>query len=837
MTPGEEAIDQATHPNEPAPVDATAPLPDSENGRLGLFRAVGLAAAPLLVLVAFVIVTARRTWSDASQLGEADDAALVTSSPGAASLSVPGRVVVVILDSLREQNGRDATLMPSLATLNQEATSGPLRSCAANFTLPCLLTSFEGRASPFVTALSNFSGSATGAPNWFLALHEAGRAVGIIGDHTLHELYPGLAGLAINYEQVTIPVEQRDRFTYDTVLAWLGSGQKLDVVVAHVTGTDSVSHTHRPGSEPYVSVYRAADAFLSDLRARLDFARDTLVVFGDHGHGHEGHHDRQAWYVAAGPGLMGGGEKALDQTSLLYVLARASGVAIHPSYEGDYVWPLFPPGPGEDAWRTVQAGRLGLQSATRDALDAERAAAAAVRAYGPWRDFWAFLPWWLHLAGLLGTALSAVRGAATRRFLRRYQLLWTVAAVAWPTLPVAWLALPVQALLARPRPPFEPGPLSLLGLSGLAFVVGLVLPQLVEFFHTRTNAASVVIFWFSLTIVGFGAIGAVLRPRGVSVRAAAITTALALTVYLTGPGVYYYGTAQGVSHVAFPALALLLASVASVRRQPWAWLAFLTSFLFLSMSAGGWEFTYRLHDWLREAVPGRWAYLIVASALAAQLALASRERRRVTAVLVALTAIGCVALLEWLALEGVRVAGIAVLGLALSGFLRLEATRPGGATSGPFLPGAALAVTLYVAFWSITDGFYLKNLDIDFGLTLLAGRFEREADLALAVAGLVVLKYFLVFLPFATALVSRHGWARIVHVAGAAAVLFFVKVFCQAAQFSAVKFVEEEKSSELILQEAVGATWIVFCVIVVLFVATAFRAGHQWLRGRDRVPD
>ena len=29
----------------------------------------------------------------------------------------------------------------------------------------------------------------------------------------------------------------------------------------------------------------------------------------DHGHGHEGHHDRDAWYVAAGPGLMGGGEK------------------------------------------------------------------------------------------------------------------------------------------------------------------------------------------------------------------------------------------------------------------------------------------------------------------------------------------------------------------------------------------------------------------------------------------------------------------------------------------------------------------------------------------------
>ena len=370
-------------------------------------RSAFAAAMPLLVLTVMVVSGLGKSAEDSVVAGAPPAPAALRTGPATA------RTVVVILDSLREQTSRDSALMPHLVQFNESALRGPMRSCAANFTLPCLLTVFEGRASPFIAAAQNFSGKASGAPNWFEKLKGAGYRVNAVVDHTLIELYPGLFTQVENYDQVpNLAVELRDGWAFAKTLTWLREAN-ADVIVTHIVGTDKVSHTNKPGSPEYAAVFKAADTFVGELASALDFSRDTLVVFGDHGHGAEGHHDRRAWYAVKGPGFAID-EQPLDQTSFLYLLSRIQGLTLPSTYEGSYLWAARPDDAAELAWRQNQARALGLADATREALDAERATYQATLSSRARQDVVDFLPWWLTLALLIAAAARTLAGAVLR---------------------------------------------------------------------------------------------------------------------------------------------------------------------------------------------------------------------------------------------------------------------------------------------------------------------------------------------------------------------------------------------------------------------------------------
>src|SRR5512143_2050778 len=61
-----------------------------------------------------------------------------------------GRLVVLLVDSLARANVEDAALMPNLHALSRAQGTAYLdvRTCASNFSLPCIQTIFAGRESP-----------------------------------------------------------------------------------------------------------------------------------------------------------------------------------------------------------------------------------------------------------------------------------------------------------------------------------------------------------------------------------------------------------------------------------------------------------------------------------------------------------------------------------------------------------------------------------------------------------------------------------------------------------------------------------------------------------------
>ncbi|HIA02150.1 MAG TPA: hypothetical protein EYN66_09595, partial [Myxococcales bacterium] len=196
-------------------------------------HSVFVAGLPLLILAIYV-------WSSAADIPSKDPAINYVKND---LMTTPAlsRLVVVIVDSMGERNGSDPKLMPKLSALNKAHLSGPQRSCAANFTLPCLLTTFEGRESPFLRALNNFSAAASANPNWLGALRDQGRRIAIVSDHTLLQLYPQTYVVGENYETLQIDHDERDQYAYSRALKWVDE-RKHDVLIIHIIGTDKASH-------------------------------------------------------------------------------------------------------------------------------------------------------------------------------------------------------------------------------------------------------------------------------------------------------------------------------------------------------------------------------------------------------------------------------------------------------------------------------------------------------------------------------------------------------------------------------------------------------------------
>ena len=86
-----------------------------------------------------------------------------------------GRLIVVVVDSLRAKALDDH--MPRTAEIAQAPNGArrEVRTCSANFTLPCMQTLMEGRQSPFAAGLHNFTGKQGGAQNLPHIAHASGR--------------------------------------------------------------------------------------------------------------------------------------------------------------------------------------------------------------------------------------------------------------------------------------------------------------------------------------------------------------------------------------------------------------------------------------------------------------------------------------------------------------------------------------------------------------------------------------------------------------------------------------------------------------------------------------
>jgi type I phosphodiesterase/nucleotide pyrophosphatase len=269
------------------------------------------------------------------------------------------RTVVFILDSAGKSDMFDPAIMPFVSSLPATSLSGRSRACAAKATFPCIKSIFEGREATMGTTLQDFSAFASNRTTWPASLAALGLRLVVASDHTLNRLYPHAFVDSINYEDLHVPLRERDAFVYRKARQWLDD-PSIDVLVLHIIGTDKISHEYPVRGAEYLAKYREVDDFVREVAGRLQ-PEDYLFAISDHGHNELGGHTEDAAYVAHGPLFPADLHQDLNAEDLLFLLDLPYGVILPVDFDGQVRLDLTltPPDMAE-RWLAAQAKSWGI---------------------------------------------------------------------------------------------------------------------------------------------------------------------------------------------------------------------------------------------------------------------------------------------------------------------------------------------------------------------------------------------------------------------------------------------------------------------------------------------
>lgn len=264
------------------------------------------------------------------------------------------RTVVFILDSAGRSEMFDPTLMPFLTSLRTASLSGRSRSCAAKTTFPCIKSIFEGREAAMGTTLQDFSAFASSRTTWPASLAAAGLRLVVASDHTLNRLYPHAFVDSLNYEDLHVPLREREDFVYRKARQWFDD-PTIDVLLLHIIGTDKIAHEYKWRGPEYLQKYREVDEFVREIAGRLR-PDDYLYAISDHGHNELGGHTEEAGFLVRGPIFPADVRADLNAEDMLFLLSAPYGLLLPTNYEGQVRMDLTRLTPDAvEKWITAQA--------------------------------------------------------------------------------------------------------------------------------------------------------------------------------------------------------------------------------------------------------------------------------------------------------------------------------------------------------------------------------------------------------------------------------------------------------------------------------------------------
>lgn len=284
-----------------------------------------IAALPLLLVAAYLYVSFSRAQASASapRSERVDRRALDRECDFPGSGAERQRLVIVIVDSLRDITAFDWRVMPWLSNHRGKALFGRMQPCLSQLSLLCFRTMFEGSEPLLVTGFKNYTGMTVEAPSLIHRLGARGIKVAAVADQAFIGLYEPSLHRHAKFEERPKGID-RDGFGRQKTFEWLGD-PSLDVIISHVIDTDATAHRVGVGHPQYNAKFRETDDFLRGVAGHLG-PRDSLIVLGDHGHDAHGYHSTGipsvTAYFASGPLFPGGVRHDLHMSGL-YFLAGA----------------------------------------------------------------------------------------------------------------------------------------------------------------------------------------------------------------------------------------------------------------------------------------------------------------------------------------------------------------------------------------------------------------------------------------------------------------------------------------------------------------------------------
>ena len=241
--------------------------------------------------------------------------------PGPAQVVDPvtERVVLVLLDSMREDVANDPEIMPTLARLRAGGASGVHITPPMTLTTMSVITMATGMTPSISWSLKNFDAEPHLDENMISLLADSGRKIALLGDASWSQLFGARADRRLSladtgiYDGVVDGMSQKDAITMAEAEKTLAD-PSFDLVVIHLVSSDKAAH--RAGAHLYeedgtLSEYASAlnrlDAWVGRMHDR--HAAGSWLILSDHGCSKRGNHGggepeaRRAPFVWAGDGI------------------------------------------------------------------------------------------------------------------------------------------------------------------------------------------------------------------------------------------------------------------------------------------------------------------------------------------------------------------------------------------------------------------------------------------------------------------------------------------------------------------------------------------------------
>ena len=300
----------------------------------------------LSVIVLALIAYGAYTWTNALL-----DSMFAYRSPLAASPPAPGaplgqpltsRVVLVVVDALRDDTSRRPDVMPFLNQLRGQAAWATMHSQPPSWSEPGWTTICTG-AWPEINDSPPINLEYDKLWPWtqdsiFAAAKRAGLGTAVSGyDWWEKFIAPDKrdAGFFTHGED-----DAADRDVLNAAMPWLtGGGYQL--VLIHLDQVDYAGHHEGGPRDPrWNAAATRADAMLKQIAGTLNFSKDTLIVLSDHGQIDRGGHGGQdpitlvEPFVIVGAGVKPGKYSDVQMADVAPTMAVLLGTNIPASSEG-----------------------------------------------------------------------------------------------------------------------------------------------------------------------------------------------------------------------------------------------------------------------------------------------------------------------------------------------------------------------------------------------------------------------------------------------------------------------------------------------------------------------
>ncbi len=266
------------------------------------------------------------------------------------------RIVLVLVDALREDTSLRPEVMPFLNELRLQGAWATMHSRPPSYSAPSYSVLFTG-AWPDVSDGPALNLEYEEIPTWtqgnlVTAIHRTGSRTAISAYYWFERLIPQDSVSASFY--TAGEDEAADREVVDAALPWLRGGD-YQFVFIHLDQVDYAGHYEGgPQDARWDAAARRVDDLVREIAATLDLARDTLFICSDHGQIDQGGHGGQdpivlvEPFVVVGAGIKAGHYGDVDMVDVAPTLAALLGAHIPASSQGHVLTRLLDLSPDQE---------------------------------------------------------------------------------------------------------------------------------------------------------------------------------------------------------------------------------------------------------------------------------------------------------------------------------------------------------------------------------------------------------------------------------------------------------------------------------------------------------